>query len=125
MALHEHSEGPQPVAVAQSKCFFFFSSRRRHTRFKYDWSSDVCSSDLIRQEPIHHNLKSPSLKPEPQRRQSWSLSSALRFRFEAWALEIMVDRFLSNAENLPGGPDWRSEERRVGEKGRSRWSPDT
>src|SRR5260370_40679582 len=28
--------------------FFFFSSRRRHTRFKCDWSSDVCSSDLQR-----------------------------------------------------------------------------
>src|SRR5699024_11293229 len=28
---------------------FFFSSRRRHTRSKRDWSSDVCSSDLIRQ----------------------------------------------------------------------------
>src|SRR5690606_39391005 len=26
---------------------FFFSSRRRHTRFSRDWSSDVCSSDLI------------------------------------------------------------------------------
>src|SRR3989475_11748953 len=30
--------------------FFFFSSRRRHTRFDCDWSSDVCSSDLVRQE---------------------------------------------------------------------------
>src|SRR5205807_5503349 len=28
-------------------CFFFFSSRRRHTRLQGDWSSDVCSSDLI------------------------------------------------------------------------------
>src|SRR2546430_7451952 len=31
-------------------CFlvvFFFSSRRRHTRFDCDWSSDVCSSDLV------------------------------------------------------------------------------
>src|SRR5260370_13489642 len=28
--------------------FFFFSSRRRHRRFKCDWSSDVCSSDLGR-----------------------------------------------------------------------------
>src|SRR5256886_2926589 len=28
--------------------FFFFSSRRRHTRFDCDWSSDVCSSDLQR-----------------------------------------------------------------------------
>src|SRR5258706_6874725 len=27
-------------------CFFFFSSRRRHTRLVSDWSSDVCSSDL-------------------------------------------------------------------------------
>src|SRR5260370_511597 len=27
-------------------CALFFSSRRRHTRFKCDWSSDVCSSDL-------------------------------------------------------------------------------
>src|SRR5699024_12032978 len=27
-------------------CCFFFSSRRRHTRSKRDWSSDVCSSDL-------------------------------------------------------------------------------
>src|SRR2546430_5820236 len=26
--------------------YFFFSSRRRHTRFDCDWSSDVCSSDL-------------------------------------------------------------------------------
>src|SRR3712207_9156205 len=26
--------------------FFFFSSRRRHTRYWRDWSSDVCSSDL-------------------------------------------------------------------------------
>src|SRR2546429_6435097 len=30
-----------------SRCFFFFSSRRRHTRCSRDWSSDVCSSDLI------------------------------------------------------------------------------
>src|SRR2546430_10050271 len=28
-------------------CIFFFSSRRRHTRFDCDWSSDVCSSDLF------------------------------------------------------------------------------
>src|SRR2546430_8327239 len=30
--------------------FFFFSSRRRHTRFDCDWSSDVCSSDLVKIE---------------------------------------------------------------------------
>src|SRR5690606_40296932 len=31
--------------------FFFFSSRRRHTRFSRDWSSDVCSSDLLHRRP--------------------------------------------------------------------------
>src|SRR3712207_7721218 len=30
-----------------SYCLFFFSSRRRHTRYWRDWSSDVCSSDLV------------------------------------------------------------------------------
>src|SRR5689334_24229605 len=30
--------------------FFFFSSRRRHTRWNCDWSSDVCSSDLLIRE---------------------------------------------------------------------------
>src|SRR5699024_11729003 len=29
---------------------FFFSSRRRHTRSKRDWSSDVCSSDLVEED---------------------------------------------------------------------------
>src|SRR5579883_1459586 len=32
--------------------FFFFSSRRRHTRFSRDWSSDVCSSDLLPPAPV-------------------------------------------------------------------------
>src|SRR5438309_3090040 len=32
--------------------FFFFSSRRRHTRWNCDWSSDVCSSDLLGFEPL-------------------------------------------------------------------------
>src|SRR5690606_40085119 len=37
-------------AFALQVSFFFFSSRRRHTRFSRDWSSDVCSSDL---DPAH------------------------------------------------------------------------
>src|SRR5207249_8006347 len=39
---------------ARSVCrrSFFFSSRRRHTRSKRDWSSDVCSSDLV-ERPVH------------------------------------------------------------------------
>src|SRR5207249_8685248 len=35
------------VADCLAHLFFFFSSRRRHTRSKRDWSSDVCSSDLV------------------------------------------------------------------------------
>src|SRR6266478_208726 len=45
--------------------FFFFSSRRRHTRFDCDWSSDVCSSDLNSRWPragersnFHRNVAS-------------------------------------------------------------------
>src|SRR5256885_10042054 len=34
-------------SVTRSGVFFFFSSRRRHTRLQGDWSSDVCSSDLV------------------------------------------------------------------------------
>src|SRR5215217_6470263 len=33
--------------------FFFFSSRRRHTRYWRDWSSDVCSSDLASFRDAH------------------------------------------------------------------------
>src|SRR5437588_7128419 len=46
--------------------FFFFSSRRRHTRSLCDWSSDVCSSDLGAQKKspatseAHHAHKNPS-----------------------------------------------------------------
>src|SRR6478735_5915458 len=36
----------------EASMFFFFSSRRRHTRLQGDRSSDVCSSDLLRLSPI-------------------------------------------------------------------------
>src|SRR5699024_752014 len=45
---------PSMSAPAASRCLvFFFSSRRRHTSSKRDWSSDVCSSDL------HHRTRHP------------------------------------------------------------------
>src|SRR5690606_39629944 len=43
---------------------FFFSSRRRHTRFSRDWSSDVCSSDLggwFMYVPLTDSTYSPGL----------------------------------------------------------------
>src|SRR2546426_4916690 len=36
--------------------FFFFSSRRRHTRLQGDWSSDVCSSDLFDDKRVRQAL---------------------------------------------------------------------
>src|SRR2546427_2243714 len=53
----ECGEDPETIAAlelgekASLLFFFFFSSRRRHTRFDCDWSSDVCSSDLLRPAP--------------------------------------------------------------------------
>src|SRR5438309_12028058 len=43
--------------------YFFFSSRRRHTRWNCDWSSDVCSSDLTGEEQIAEleELRQPTL----------------------------------------------------------------
>src|SRR5690606_40724096 len=40
---------------------FFFSSRRRHTRFSRDWSSDVCSSDLLEADR-HITMASANLR---------------------------------------------------------------
>src|SRR5208337_1040846 len=45
--------------------FFFFSSRRRHTRYIGDWSSDVCSSDL---ELVHMMVGREIKELEPRRR---------------------------------------------------------
>src|SRR6266480_2425294 len=49
---------PRIVGRRAQQQVFFFSSRRRHTRLTCDWSSDVCSSDLILlavlQSGIHH-----------------------------------------------------------------------
>src|SRR2546427_2935916 len=50
-----------PRSVAFSHMFFFFSSRRRHTRFDCDWSSDVCSSDL----KLVAKLAAGRAKPRP------------------------------------------------------------
>src|SRR2546429_6413353 len=41
--------------------FFFFSSRRRHTRCSRDWSSDVCSSDLLDHRGMGKAQVGPSL----------------------------------------------------------------
>src|SRR6266542_2029538 len=46
------------LLVADSAPFFFLTSRRRHTRYR-DWSSDVCSSDLIQMVVVAQILVRP------------------------------------------------------------------
>src|SRR5207253_105620 len=52
------------IAGGRARCWrgvlsFFFSSRRRHTRWPRDWSSDVCYSDLSRAAPSPSTGRSP------------------------------------------------------------------
>src|SRR5256886_12136875 len=59
-----------PLPTATRLRSFFFSSRRRHTRFDCDWSSDVCSSDLSQRTldnltPAFTLARGPSVAPIP------------------------------------------------------------
>src|SRR5437016_7953364 len=76
---------------------FFFSSRRRHTRLVSDWSSDVCSSDLLR----------------------WRFSSEDKGVFPLLSQAFRIDVGIPNHAR----GDKRSEERRVGKECRTRWAP--
>src|SRR5256886_9801964 len=93
---------------------FFFSSRRRHTRFDCDWSSDVCSSDLF----TASNLPAP---PAGRTYQLWILT-AQPAPVSAGLLKPDANGRVNAVFETP--PDLpRSEERRVGKECRSRWSP--
>src|SRR2546430_8115432 len=101
------------LGISDSMVFFFFSSRRRHTRFDCDWSSDVCSSDLT----------GPA--------GGVTVSGANQYR----VFNVLGGRTvnISNLTIANGGgiknsgvltvTNSRSEERRVGKECRSRWSP--
>src|SRR5207249_7964105 len=96
-------------------CLFFFSSRRRHTRSKRDWSSDVCSSDLDRSVTnpatgwitVGHAVTSSKRQSKPR----WKRRKDARpGEIVAAALEVFGER------------GFRSEERRVGKGcGCGRW----
>src|SRR6267142_5054243 len=49
--------------ITRHSYFFFFSSRRRHTRLTCDWSSDVCSSDLEGPGMVHVVVKPAAFLP--------------------------------------------------------------
>src|SRR5256886_11452661 len=99
--------------VCLRSVFFFFSSRRRHTRFDCDWSSDVCSSDLsnlsVAADWANHTLQIKQC--------TWSDSIGNFSGRASWNLRTKAADFQGRS-TLD-----RSEERRVGKECRSRWSP--
>src|SRR5690349_23111185 len=95
-------------------CFFFFSSRRRHTRSLRDWSSDVCSSDLP-------GLVAFAVALAALAGLAWSWRDA----DPGGATVGDGLRALAVALGLSAvSVELRSEERRVGKECRSRWAPD-
>src|SRR2546430_13417277 len=94
---------------------FFFSSRRRHTRFDCDWSSDVCSSDLLDAED---SLNLPASQP-PQH----TCSTTVDYARETLRVAVVRLPRISNFTDVDALAAERSEERRVGKECRSRWSP--
>src|ERR1039457_7616756 len=66
--------------------FFFFSSRRRHTRLQGDWSSDVCSSDLADCRSPHHPDACPPSQ-EPDRKSTRLNSSHLVISYAVFCLK--------------------------------------
>src|SRR5256885_2823497 len=95
------------TAEIQLVTFFFFSSRRRHTRLQGDWSSDVCSSDLrVHYKPLYRAIG----EVESRYRRPVAAGRAVE--------RVMLLDAVLGSPNLN-----RSEERRVGKECRSRWSP--
>src|SRR5439155_2324647 len=91
---------------------FFFSSRRRHTRWPRDWSSDVCSSDLTCLSSSCWCVK----------RRPWTTSLFIEWKNDSMcALSVIsLGRFMFCTNPERRGD--RSEERRVGKECRSRLS---
>src|SRR5256885_9325378 len=96
------------------KYFFFFSSRRRHTRLQGDWSSDVCSSDLFDDK----ELGAIGLLDTPRPGAKEALQELRRLGISRM---IMISGDHQKVADAIAKE--RSEERRVGKECRSRWSP--
>src|SRR5437764_10934655 len=107
------------VSGCRRLSFFFFSSRRRHTRYIGDWSSDVCSSDLLRSRLCTQAmLESPEfcrwvglLSPHELRP-----DGKPRMHRELWEWAFIAQAVAERGAITPGGAG-RSEERRVGKEG--------
>src|SRR5260370_5250545 len=105
----------------QERDYFFFSSRRRNTSFKCDWSSDVCSSDLVlpaRYEPRASHI------PWDEVGLALLATAGIGGVSVATFVAFLGGRGRDSSPDRAFAPDThRSEERRVGKECRSRWSP--
>src|SRR5690606_40704031 len=98
----------------------FFSSRRRHTRFSRDWSSDVCSSDLGSYESLFSKraikYKTMELKNKALSEKDYQKLILEEYTFLKRPVIIINDAiFVGNSAKT------RSEERRVGKECRWGW----
>src|SRR5205814_6243597 len=99
--------------VRRSGGSFFFSSRRRHTRCLSDWSSDVCSSDLLA-------LLAPgAVHPDPSSFNNGDNTASGGRPYINGNREQSNNFLLDGMDNNQVS---RSEERRVGKECRDRWS---
>src|SRR5437899_4163596 len=100
--------------------FFFFSSRRRHTRCLRDWSSDVCSSDLLLDffKPDGAPL---AVSPREVLRGVVERAEAMGYSPRA---SVEFEYFFFREEPQSARDKHRSEERRVGKECRSQRSPE-
>src|SRR3989454_12089834 len=96
--------------------FFFFSSRRRHTRLQGDWSSDVCSSDLFFAGIMLGKL----VRVGDWVRLAGQVGRVVKVDLGHVTILTPTDDLVMIPNNLVAQ---RSEERRVGKECRSRWSP--
>src|SRR5690606_40223106 len=92
---------------------FFFSSRRRHTRFSRDWSSDVCSSDLPELAHVVAELVQDLLGPDAAGQLAVPADQPVQ------VLAVALETLRADAMDVD---QLRSEERRVGKECRSRRS---
>src|SRR2546430_12375542 len=95
----------------------FFASRRRHTRFDCDWSSDVCSSDL----PVVATTAEGGDANDASA--TVPLAEVSRGGVFAHATPIKPSTEPRTIERTMSCTSLRSEERREGKECRSRWSP--
>src|SRR5438034_10649769 len=89
---------------------FFFSSRRRHTRSLCDWSSDVCSSDLVdKAGAVVAGVPAPTVHVDDTSKAQPVAAPPVSIKGRGAGKATLT---------------FRSEERRVGKEWRCRWSTD-